>query len=245
MDSNYLGSGAPHGRSRSIPIVGVCSPGIGLTSIGTRTSGGAERTTSATSTCWPEDFRVKTSAQQARELALMALEAAYGGSSTASQASLPLNGSSSKMSQAGPSAGLMPSVGAWDSSDTRRYRSRLRRRMLEHRTCGGGFLLLPTPSACSYGSNRGGAAGRVGPVRHSLQSLARSGMLPTPTAGDAKASGSRRKAGSSAKPGVSLTDVVVHGQSLHEHHERTKGGHLSPRFVEWLMGVPQGWTEPG
>jgi len=70
-------------------------------------------------------------------------------------------------------------------------------------------------------------------------------LLPTPTAGDAKASGSRRKPGSSAKPGVSLTDVVVHGQSLHKHHERTKGGHLAPRFVEWMLGLPQGWTEPG
>ena len=30
----------------------------------------------------------------------------------------------------------------------------------------------PTPSAVSYGSNKGGAAGRVGETRHSLESLA-------------------------------------------------------------------------
>lgn len=44
--------------------------------------------------------------------------------------------------------------------------------------------LLPTPTASSYGSNRGGAAGRVGKVRYSLDSMARQGLLPTPTARD-------------------------------------------------------------
>ncbi len=38
--------------------------------------------------------------------------------------------------------------------------------------------LFPTPSSSSYGSNRGGSAGRVGPVRHSLESMARSGEWP-------------------------------------------------------------------
>ena len=38
--------------------------------------------------------------------------------------------------------------------------------------------LFPTPSSSSYGSNRGGAAGRVGPIRHSLASMARSGEWP-------------------------------------------------------------------
>ena len=39
--------------------------------------------------------------------------------------------------------------------------------------------LFPTPSASSYGSNQGGAAGRVGVVRHSLESMARNRMWPT------------------------------------------------------------------
>ena len=38
--------------------------------------------------------------------------------------------------------------------------------------------MFPTPSAISYGSNQGGAAGRVGPVRHSLESMARHDMWP-------------------------------------------------------------------
>ncbi len=70
------------------------------------------------------------------------------------------------------------------------------------------------------------------------------GMLPTPTAGDAKASGSRTKEGSGAHAGVSLTDVVVHGRTVTElHGDRTTAGHLSPAFVEWMMGLPAGWTD--
>jgi DNA (cytosine-5)-methyltransferase 1 len=44
--------------------------------------------------------------------------------------------------------------------------------------------LLPTPTAQSYGSNQGGAAGRSGKNRASLQTLALQGRLPTPTATD-------------------------------------------------------------
>ncbi len=44
--------------------------------------------------------------------------------------------------------------------------------------------LLLTPTAISYGANQGGAAGRVGPVRHSLDSMARHDLLPTPRASD-------------------------------------------------------------
>lgn len=40
--------------------------------------------------------------------------------------------------------------------------------------------LLPSPAATSYGSNQGGAAGRTGQVRHSLESLARMGALEQP-----------------------------------------------------------------
>ena len=40
--------------------------------------------------------------------------------------------------------------------------------------------MLPTPSASPYGTNQGGAAGRVGPVRPSLQTMARKMMWPTP-----------------------------------------------------------------
>jgi hypothetical protein len=45
--------------------------------------------------------------------------------------------------------------------------------------------LLPTPSAVSYGSNQGGGMGRVGPVRLSLETMARRQMWPTPQRHDA------------------------------------------------------------
>jgi len=59
----------------------------------------------------------------------------------------------------------------------------------------GGRILLPTPTASSYGSNQGGAAGRVGPVRHSLESMARMDLLPTPRATDIGTGGRRSSEG--------------------------------------------------
>ena len=46
---------------------------------------------------------------------------------------------------------------------------------------------LPTPSAQSYGSNQGGAAGRTGKARPSLDTMARHNLWPTPRASDATA----------------------------------------------------------
>ena len=85
-------------------------------------------------------------------------------------------------------------------------------------------FLLPTPSASSYGTNIGGAAGRVGKVRASLQTMARKGLLPTPTI-----KGNYNRAGASARSGDGVATVI--------------GGPLNPRFLEWLMGFPDGWTE--
>jgi len=82
--------------------------------------------------------------------------------------------------------------------------------------------LLPTPSANSYGSNRGGAAGRIGKVRHSLESLARH-QWATPCRSDEKG-----PKGAPTKGGRNLP--------------REAGGHLNPTWVEWLMGFSAGWT---
>ena len=62
----------------------------------------------------------------------------------------------------------------------------------------------PTPTATSYGNNRGGAAGRTGPTRHSLDSLAKT--WPTPTATDAKASGSMQHGTATHNQGMTLWD---------------------------------------
>lgn len=88
--------------------------------------------------------------------------------------------------------------------------------------------LLPTPSASSYGSNQGGAAGRTGPVRHSLESMARNSMWPTPASRDYrfpnKKSYTERGGG---KKGEQLPNAV--------------GGPLNPTWVAWLMGFPIEW----
>ncbi len=99
----------------------------------------------------------------------------------------------------------------------------------------------PTPAARNYGTNHGGGAGRTGKVEPSLETMARKGMWPTPTAGDSKSSGSRNTATSKAHPGISLTDAVRGDKG---RGRKTKvGGQLNPTWVEWLMGWPLGWTD--
>lgn len=72
--------------------------------------------------------------------------------------------------------------------------------------------LFPTPSAVSYGSNQGGAAGRVGRQRHSLESMARLGLFPTPTVNHPRSAANKTACRSdpngSHHSGVTLTDYV-------------------------------------
>jgi len=69
---------------------------------------------------------------------------------------------------------------------------------------------------------------------------------PTPTEGDSKSSGSR---GGASNPGTSLTDATCRDSrpdpSTLEHGgpSSTERRTLNPRFVEWLMGFPIGWTD--
>lgn len=90
---------------------------------------------------------------------------------------------------------------------------------------------------------------------------------PTPTAGDAKASGSRSLASSKAHAGTSLTDALRPDRSTAEREWATPckrdhktgqlpsreggealsvqaggGNRLNPDWVETLMGLPTGWT---
>ena len=130
--------------------------------------------------------------------------------------------------------------------------------------------LLPTPTASRYGTNQGGAAGRSGKVRYSLDAMARHDKWPTPQARDWKDA----HAGSSvAQPhgnhSPSLPRAVAMeamglwptptasdgtggpgssgrqgGKNLRtavQHRPTT--GPLNPTWVEWLMGFPLGWTD--
>jgi hypothetical protein len=187
------------------------------------------------SNSFAEGSPVKTCPPLASAVASQVLAAACGLNSVESWQSYARSGSWSRMSPAERVLGLTKSLGTWQSSGMRSYRSRLRQAMLGLHTGAHEFssllptltrtanLLapsmqkwpahrrLPTLSALSYGSNRGGAAGRVGQVRLSLQTRDEKGLAP------------RRSRG-----GPDLPHVL--------------GGALNPAFCEWLMGFPIGWT---
>lgn len=175
----------------------------------------------------------KMSPGLAKELASLVLEAASGGSSLASLVTSPQLGLWSRTSEVVQPSGSMPSVGNWEDSATKLYRSRCGQVMSAR-------LIAESASLSSANCRRrqGGESNR----------------WPTATAGDAKASGSRNTKGSKANLGVSLTDKAVVGDSTTGRggHQRlatcTHGGdcrvRLSPRFVEWLMGFPEDWTVP-
>lgn len=91
--------------------------------------------------------------------------------------------------------------------------------------------MLPTPSACTYGPNSGGE--KPGPKRYSLESMARRGLWPTPTARDHK---DGTKESCRNVPVNSLLGRAVHVDST------STTGKLNPAWVEWLMGWLIGWT---
>lgn len=100
----------------------------------------------------------------------------------------------------------------------------------------------PTPASCTYGSNQGGAAGRVGPKRHSLES--HPALWPTATATDAKASGAAGYSTASGRhSGTTLTDATCgprgRGSSSTNGKSRAR---LNATWVEQLLGFPAGWT---
>jgi hypothetical protein len=121
--------------------------------------------------------------------------------------------------------------------------------------------LLPTPTARYYGNNRGGRGGReAGKPRHSLESMARHNLWPTPTV-----KGMHRRSEQSRKSGDGLA-VAVAKQALWPTPMASDGtggpwtrrpddtkrgrtlkevtpGPLNPTWVEWLMGFPPGWTD--
>ena len=104
----------------------------------------------------------------------------------------------------------------------------------------------PTPNATEYGTSQ-----NEGKVPHkrptagtpSLYTWAR--QWPTPTASDSTSSG---RFGYNGQKFMTLTDATVRSGRL----DRTTCKHggdckptLTPRFVEWLMGFPTGWTDLG
>lgn len=126
-------------------------------------------------------------------------------------------------------ATLLPSPRA---SDAGRYGTEQQRAL---RTKTGGTLqdavgtlpavpLLPTPTASSYGNNQGGAAGRVGPVRHSIETIA----------SDPNLWGRYAEA-------VALWEQITGVPAPLPTEPNSKGGRrMSPLLPEWMMGLPPG-----
>lgn len=160
-----------------------------------------------TLTLFAEGSLARTSAPPADGEGSGAPAVASGTTSPASSSRSDRASSSSRMSRRARVSGCVQSGISCTCSDTERAPWGLPPRTLAHLTAGGAYSLLPTltetanllcpsmqkwPShrllptvtASTYDSNRGGAAGRVGEIRYSLEGMAKRGMLPTLTAAE-------------------------------------------------------------
>lgn len=122
----------------------------------------------------------------------------------------------------------------------------------------GSSSLLPNPSASSYGSNKGGAAGRLGKKRLSLESMARRAMWPTPSATLGTNGGlvtpAKAREGGTLIEALSARTIWPTPTIAGNHNRKgaspssgdglatAVGGQLNPTWVEWLMGWPLGWS---
>lgn len=128
---------------------------------------------------------------------------------------------------------------------------------LEPRTSVNDGSYLPTPTAQSYGSNQGGAAGRKGKVRYSLDVMAKKNLWPTPTVcGNYQQKGNMIGLATAVKmwptpcardwkdsPGQKNRGKRDESKLAPRVYLTNNGGQLNPQWVEWLMGYPIGWTE--
>lgn len=227
------------------------------------------------STSSPEAFHARTYPLPAHALDLMARAPGYGASAPVLLARYGRASRSWRTSAASfletAAGGLAEFSGTWPRSGTMRSGIAYRLPPLAPLTFGTASGLLPTVTAQSYGSTNNGTRGDGTTFNTagtpSPDTMARRGLIPTPTAGDAKSSGSRNLDGSKAHKGVSLTDYVRFGNSntprkmlptpqAHDHRSgkgfdpsgrghspqlrHLTGGLLNPAFVLWLMGFPAG-----
>lgn len=92
----------------------------------------------------------------------------------------------------------------------------------------------PTATALSYGTNKGGSAGRVGPNRPSLETLVKG--WATPTSRDWKSDDPAQSPNHSPPLGRQVLQTELAGK------RGSSGAVLNPCFVEALMGFPPSWT---
>jgi hypothetical protein len=79
---------------------------------------------------------------------------------------------------------------------------------------------VPTPTATQYGSNKGGALGRTGKERLSLETMVRKNLWPTPTASDflhnesEKLENWQKRAEEKKKQGINLQFALRHAVQM-------------------------------
>jgi hypothetical protein len=208
-------------------------------------------------TSYLEGFRAKTLASPAKALVYQAHAAGYGQNSPESLARFYRDSYSWKTHQLSLLEDSASCLVTFSRSGTMRDGALYQLQMPELRTVESESGLLPTPTAQSYGSNRGGSVGRVGKMWPTPQSYSKGnsksmpGLTPLDLAVRPEMEKHRVRAierrrgepmrqfqtptvcgnynsnGSSAKSGEGLAPV---------------GGKLNPTWVEWLMGWPLGWT---
>lgn len=111
----------------------------------------------------------------------------------------------------------------------------------------------PTPTAAMYGSSQNGInRSRPSAGTPSLETMARSGMFPTPAARDSKDANSPEHSSKGKGHMGQLPNFIAHttSDSFRRARPTPPDGHtcshkcrrLNPRFVEYLMSWPIGWT---
>jgi hypothetical protein len=201
---------------RSSHGVALDSPSTGRAYRSTATSESSTAPASAQLILFAEASLAKTSVSSAQVKGSKVRDPGCGSKCSGSCASADPIGCSLRIALASEFSELTGFSAGWKRSATPGGRSWWKLDIPELATVERESSLLPTPTACNYGSNQGGAAGRVGKVRYSLEQMARRGMLPTPTA-------SRRS-------------------GLQSHGRNAVLGRMNPRFLEWMMTFPIGWT---
>jgi hypothetical protein len=214
-------------------------------------------------TLWPEDSPASPSASRARA----SRKLTRGGSGQRSRASFATYDPATcswKTSRVSLDGEWETYSETWPASGMTQAGIAFRRPTSAPCTSASESGLLPTPSAVSYGTNQGGGMGRIGPVRPSLETMARHALWPTPQAHDVHPGRAERVGRHGTKHGGrDLTDWVARWPTPQARDHRTGephrvgdparhggwnlndwvGGQLNPEWVEWLMGYPAGWTD--
>ena len=215
------------------------------------------RTSSRQLTLWPAASPVSPSASPANG-SRKPTRAGSGRSSPASFAHYDPASRSWRTCPASEDADSATCSPTWPLAGMTRNGIAYQRPHLVRRIAGLASSWLPTPASVNYGSNVGGANGRVGKVRPSLPTMARTGLWPTPRATDGSKGGRWRpnSFGSLAAevtryPTPTANDAQNNAGPGHSSRQREGaknlnaviGGKLNPRWVEWLMNFPDGWTD--